>query len=387
MTAAGDQIVMFPEPHRRNRRELWVGIATTHRRLFDALQDGWYRPLPPRGGLLVGVDSYTLEHDAMSGPSTIPVRIRLNPTKLPNLDVSIYRDSRWVPSQLEAVASTDVAILWPGALPTFAISELSVETEEKRARLTGLARRVSNAALPEVPIRVSSALSETIGSDLSIPDVPAQLIVPREEDAAHGAMSMAVWGVPRIDPWLDLLTASLSLDLTLLASLAAVVDAGWWRFPPWVTLSEASELANPQEALWLAAVNVFRDRTPEASVAPNHLAERIAAEASRFRCAGTAGAASRWLDAVKRDFASGDHHSARGMAVLSGGNCHPTCVDPAGANQIPNLVQGFARLAASGRVVWNGTVWPASRIQKTRRAVPRNSTRTGTFFDTCFADM
>ena len=159
---------------------------------------------------------------------------------------------------------------------------------------TGLQRSASRST----PFALARTLSDSIRTDLPVPEVVTQLIVPADEDASHGAMSMAVWGVPRIDPWLDLLTASLSVDRTLLPALSTVVGAGWWRMPPWLTLSEAPELTDPQEALWLAAIRVFRDRLPGVSVAPNHLAERIAAEARRFGAEAT-GVASRWLGAVR----------------------------------------------------------------------------------------
>ena len=53
---------------------------------------------------------------------------------------------------------------------------------------------------------------EDIEFDTAPPDLASKLVVPANEDAIRGAMTMAIWAVPRIEPWLDILTASLSHD-------------------------------------------------------------------------------------------------------------------------------------------------------------------------------
>ena len=35
----------------------WLGLVSDHRRLLDALQDGWLRPRAPSAGLLTGIES------------------------------------------------------------------------------------------------------------------------------------------------------------------------------------------------------------------------------------------------------------------------------------------------------------------------------------------
>ena len=262
----------------------WLGLATDHRRLLDALQDGWLRPLSSDAGVLVGAGSYAPEQAMERAKHSISVSIKLNVAKLPELDVLIFRGGQWTPSSLSALEPTDTALYWPGVLPTFAISELTAPSEEERARLTGMARRFSNVEFPNLPVGVSAGFDD----DLSAPAPPSEatpkLFIPPGTDSIHGAMSMAMWAVPRIDPWLDVLVASLSSDQMRLPSLAARVEAHWWRFPPWAHAPAASQALSRHDGLWLAAVDVFRKGSAGEPVPPRGLAEQVAAAISRYPC-------------------------------------------------------------------------------------------------------
>ena len=114
-------------------------------------------------------------------------------------------------------------------------------------------------------------------------------------------MSMAVWAVPRIDPWLDVLTVSLASDRARLPEVAAGVEAGWWKFPPWMRPSDDSLPAGVDECLWRAAVDVFRDRSAERPIGPRERAERIETGALRFGgLSAESDAISTWLHDTHR---------------------------------------------------------------------------------------
>ena len=302
MTLPDGQIAIpYPDAGARESRAHWLGLATDHRRLFGALADGWLRPLPSRAGVLIGVGTYAVERTDASGGHPIVVRIRLDAAKLPALAVSVRRGERWVPSRLGEIEETDTALYWPGALPAFAFCGISVSTEEERRRLEGLARSVSNVDLAATARQVVVDSEEAVEFEDALPEASHTFVIPEDEDAIHGAMSMAVWAVPRIDPWLDVLTASLASDRARLPQVAAGVEAGWWRFPPWMRPSDDPPPAGVDECLWRAVVDVFRDRSAERPIGPREHAERIAAEALRLGGrSAESGAVSTWLHETDR---------------------------------------------------------------------------------------
>ena len=252
----------------------WFGLVTDHRRLFDALEDGWLRPLPSRIGSILGINAYLREYDEVDG-NRIPVRIQLDARRLPDATVVVFRRDQWQTMSLSQVSRTDVAVSWPGVLPLFTAPKLTVLSEERRVRLLGMGKRISNIEIPDVSVNCND--EETLPPLISPPNVGRALVVPAAEDAVRGAMSMALWAVPHIDPWMNVLTGGLSSDFKRLRKFAAEVDAKWWRFPPWVRSSD-TDPDNVQERLWLAAVDVLgsTDRTR-----PRDAADRIAAEASK----------------------------------------------------------------------------------------------------------
>ena len=295
-----DQIAMFPDAGAPERRSRWLGLATDHRRLFGALEDGWLRPLGSRAGVSIGIGAYAVERDQAPAGHPITVRMRLDAAKLPAVDVSVRRGDKWVSSRFGEFDATDAALYWPGVLPAFAIVQISVSSEEERRRLEGLARSVSNVDLADVDVDVNPDAGGTVESGDPPPGPSRTLVVPKDEDALHGATSMAVWAVPRIDPWLNLLTASLASDRTRLSEAAVAVDAGWWKFPPWTRPSKEPRPSGVDECLWRAAVTVFRERPAEGRPRPRELAERIATEASQLGGSAFSDGVAAWRGATHR---------------------------------------------------------------------------------------
>ena len=277
----------------------WLGLVMDHRRLFDALQDGWLRPLPPDAGLLVGVGSY------VGGQHTegnrISVRIRLNAGKLPSLDITRWHSNdRWQPCDIDKLVPSDSYIYWPGVLPTFAISALSVATEEESLRLESLSQQASNVELPVKPVWSDIKTDP----EMPLPDPPSgvetKLQVPCSMDSMQGAMSMAMWAVPRVDPWLNVLVESFALSPTRLQEFTAKVEAHWWRFPPWAASRNGLQPSDFQEGLWLAAVDVWGNQPPDDRTSPLVLAERIADQMNLPAFAALPDEASAWLENTRR---------------------------------------------------------------------------------------
>ena len=279
----------LPEP----QASLWLGLASDNRRLFEGLQDGWLRPLPSRTGSLVGVNSYRREHQEVDG-NRIPVRIQIELAKLPNLKVVAFRNNKWRYITLSQVAATDAAVFWPGVLPLISASNLTVSSDEQRVRLLSIGKRISNIEVPDVS--VDSDNVEATRLPVPPPEVEAELVIPAEEDSIRGAMSMALWAVPRIDPWMRVLTASLSPQSKGLRKHADVVDASWWRFPPWAPTNDARP-NDAQEGLWLAALRVLGSKD---CPRPGEAADGIAAMALQGCTAYDAGVVEAWRLATQR---------------------------------------------------------------------------------------
>lgn len=278
----------------------WLGLAIDNRRLFDALQEGWLRPRCS-WGQAVGVGAYAEDGPLPDGGHPIRVHARVDRAKLPDIEIDVLRGDDWRPCRLDQLEPADHALYWPGALPAFAISEIAVSNEEQRARLVGMAGRASNLALSEELVRVDSRAGARVDVRRPPNERTTGIGIPDDLDAIHGAVSMAVWGVPRIDLWLDLLAASLGPRRMGVAGLAAKVDATWWGVPPWEQRPDDVGRRGLQDRLWWAAAEVFRGQASGARVDSRELAMRIHEEVLRGRAGGDSrGETTAWLDATTR---------------------------------------------------------------------------------------
>ena len=275
MSDAGPDLFELAESEPGTRPE-WLGLVVDNRQLFDALQDDWLRPPASETGWLMGVNGYPGELGHIEG-NRMSIGVRFDFAKLPAVDVHVLRDGQWRQAPLSDVSDTDAALLWPGALPLFSTPALSVASEEQRIRLRSMAKRASNIDLPETTVNGAIQTSSLPAAPPPAPGTATGILIPEAQDALRGAISMALWAVPRIDPWLDLLSESLSARPANLPEVAAAVDANWWRFPPWARSTDANA-TSVQDRLWLSAADVFASPNPSR---PREAADQIAASASR----------------------------------------------------------------------------------------------------------
>jgi alkylated DNA repair dioxygenase AlkB len=269
--------------HREDNGPLWLGLSLDHRALFEALQDDWIRPTEGAPGRVLGVRAFANEGVQSANGHRILVRIKFDLERLPRMPVYRRRAGEWVICAITCHEVDDPAVFWPGPLPTFAISELLVASDEESSRLAGLARQVSNVPLPVAPRVLRSG-----EDDASIPQsaAPSETLagigLPPEMDAVRGAMAMAMWAVPRVDPWLDLLCKSLGTDPSeKLGTLAENLRSPWLVSPPWIRTSRPQSNASPQERLWLSATSAFHGAHTGSQVMAVDLVHQIAADVSR----------------------------------------------------------------------------------------------------------
>ena len=295
MTSRNDQIAMpFTDGPDAIGNDLVLGFATDHRRLFSAFEDGWLRPLPTRTGVLIGISAYANEVSDHSSRHPIFIRATLRAMRLPNIRVYVLRDGHWVESPAREIRRQDAAVYWPGTLPAFAISALRVQTDEQLARLRGLARSVSNLDLS--PLRLDVAPDSEPWLELTVPPPPLapEFVIPDDVDAVQGALSMAIWGIPRTPPWMDVLVSSLSWESDRLARALAVVQAPWLRQTPWMQSANVQQ-PDTQSCLWQAANVVLRTAT---AATPNELTDQIAVQATQLAAKGSLSAIAAWKDST-----------------------------------------------------------------------------------------
>lgn len=273
----------------------WLGIVVDNRQLFDSLQDDWLNPVSSDTGSLLGVESYLREGEVADG-NRIHVQVRVDFARLPNLQVSALRDGRWESLPLSQVASTDAAVFWPGVLPLFPCRSFSVSSIEEHARLASMGKRVSNVEVPDIQVRHDRRSDSPMPTNLPV-DTVAGLAPPHAGDSARGALSMAIWAVPRMAPWFDVLAASLASQTPTkeLEECARAVAASWWRFPPWVPTHDASP-SDLQERLWLAALSVFGSKDRLGS---REAVDRISASAMSGLSAQDADGVESWYRATR----------------------------------------------------------------------------------------
>lgn len=117
-----------------------------------------------------------------------------------------------------------------------------------------MAKGFSNLELPSQRIDIEPLHSVPPAAQQS-PAIPV-LQPPNAWNALRGAAAMAVWSVPAIPPWLDVLCDSLADPSEGAAALR--VDAPWWDEPPWRPAAR-QQSNDPHLALWRAVVDVFRE--------------------------------------------------------------------------------------------------------------------------------
>ena len=115
-------------------------------------------------------------------------------------------------------------------------------------------------------------------------------------------MAMAVWAVPRVEPWIEVLQKALGLDAAGVAEGTRRLDAQWLHLP-WLVhdpSGPARDEADDQDGLWRAALRCMQWSTV-GDKSPGALAEAIA----RAACLdGTNRTAQTWLDRTRRIIAA-----------------------------------------------------------------------------------
>jgi alkylated DNA repair dioxygenase AlkB len=132
----------------------------------------------------------------------------------------------------------------------FAVERFTMANKDARAHLMAMARNFADMDLPRQPIAVEL---------VRIISVPAPPVTGTADDSTiaawdsqRGAAAMALWAVPTMGPWLDVLRCW--IDNSNAFTAATAVGAPWLGVPPWRGSNE-----QPAESpiLWRAMLDEF----------------------------------------------------------------------------------------------------------------------------------
>jgi alkylated DNA repair dioxygenase AlkB len=244
---------------------LWFGLVINHRKLFEALE---YDYLHPRmiGTIFLGVNCY-VDHAIKSDiQNLIPIYIKIDPRLLPSLISDSISSIDLGETRCLTQSNSDYAsVSWISLLPVSSFVELAVQKEEHLIRLLGLTTVASNLRMPIKPIVRGLDTFEIIyaeqASKLTL-SVFNNEIWPSETtlDSYRGSICMALWGIPKLKPWVDGLFESL-----LPKESATFIDKSslpkWFRNLPWAP--HAEKVSNPsgdiEGALWDTSIRLLVD--------------------------------------------------------------------------------------------------------------------------------
>lgn len=221
-----------------------LGWAVSQREWLGFLADEWWVPGADAGATLLGVESVCEFEENKE-----VVAVWFDPSRLPDLDVMALRGAQWIGMRLSELRRSDRAVVWPGPLPLSAVVSFAVSTAAQATQLRAMARGFANVGEPGQPLLAQRPSFDPVSD---APSAHRPCLPPSRWNSMRGAAAMALWAVPAIDPWLDLLCACFSSHGW---SDAAFEAAPWWRRLPWRWSDD--ERGSP--LMWSAALDVLAD--------------------------------------------------------------------------------------------------------------------------------
>jgi len=258
----------------------WLRLVTTHRRLFEASQTGWFH-LPADTSLRLGHRDYVSE-DLPTRNNVVPVRLTFDMDRFP-VWVAPDRGNR---TRFSNKGTNRYVVHLQAPIPLYAITRLEVTSAELRSHLLAMADQFDNVFLPVDEVDIADSLEEGSRSDLlKVREDDATFTeLPSTLNAVQGAMAMAVWSVPRIMAWVELLRDGLNQNTAEISVKAERLGVPWFRFPwirqdPALGAEDEEDEAAGQVRLWQAALSVLQSPSAESKSA-FECAELIARGAS-----------------------------------------------------------------------------------------------------------
>lgn len=257
-----------------------MALVIDHRRWMGFLAEEWL--FSNSAGIPIRL-STGQARSSEENSGRILIQVWFDLCALPVEQVFALRGGDWVEAPIDGLLADDTEVAWPGPLPLFAVDKFCVRSRADADRLTAMAQGFANIELPTQAIEVASFDVQPasdwppLSNDAGGP--------PELWNAMRGAAAMATWAVPAIDPWLDVLCASLS-DTRADTRMLEKVHAPWWCLAPWQSEDSAGAESPP---LWRAMLFVLARSNPakelqarEKLAAICELARTLGEDASRL---------------------------------------------------------------------------------------------------------
>lgn len=247
-------------------------LVVNHRQWMRFLTEEWLFPTND-AQLMLGVGHpVTVMRDGEQ--SAMSVGIWFDPGKLPALEVQVLNNGQWSANTIDQLNGTDV-IAWNGPLPLFAVERFTIGDEETRSHLMAMARTFADMELPPQPIEIDQMVPTVVAARSS----SAWTGGADAEDwnSRRGAASMALWAVPTVGPWFDLLCGWLGNAVP--STSAAIAHAPWLSLPPW---TQGAKDDTDLPMLWRAMLGEFTQPDLLKEWRPRELLEGIANRAGRL---------------------------------------------------------------------------------------------------------
>jgi alkylated DNA repair dioxygenase AlkB len=257
-----------------DKEPLKLVVTLDHRAWLQLLVDEWWPLQEGAQGICLGVNypfSYVNPTDGR-----IAINVWIDPQLLPRSIIPILKNGEWTESALDSLPTDAQQIYWPGPIPLFAITTFSVSSPDDRDRLLAMCKGFANVALPAQPILVKLAQGQSW--DLQEPNATMSFLPPARWNRMRGAAAMALWAVPKIAPWLNMLCNFLSPASTDIQPESAVLEADWLSFPIW----RDSPVDMQSLPIWCAILETFETVQLQKEWRPNAVLDQIAATAKKY---------------------------------------------------------------------------------------------------------
>lgn len=245
-------------------------LELEHRAWLRFLSDEWLID-SEAGQILLGVNHAYGEAVAAERMS---VGVWFDREKLPAEDVLVWRETAWKKLPLSQISASDTVVIWLGPLPLSAAARFTVKSNETRSHLLAMARNFGDMEFPTQPVEV--AVLQRTKAPVVERTEPGKH-PPKNWDALRGAGAMALWAVPAIGPWLDVLCEWLSGKEA--RNAASILHAPWLEAALW---SKYATHQGPQNALWPAIVDQFSESGLLTKWQPRRMLEAVHASAKKF---------------------------------------------------------------------------------------------------------